>query len=57
MSLKEEQRVPSEGENKIDLFQKSEVRKVHHDGEWWLSSLISFALSLEHHAPVSTGAN
>jgi len=27
---------PEEGENKIDLFQSSEVRKVHHDGEWWL---------------------
>jgi prophage antirepressor-like protein len=37
MSSKKEQEIPSEGENKIDLFQKSEVRKVHHDEEWWFS--------------------
>jgi DNA-damage-inducible protein D len=28
--------VPEDGESKIDLFQKKEVRKVHHEGEWWL---------------------
>lgn len=29
--------LPFEGESKIDLFQKKEVRKVLYDGEWWFS--------------------
>jgi len=29
--------LPTEGENKIDLFQRREVRKVLHDGELWFS--------------------
>ena len=29
--------LPFEGESKIDLFQKKEVRKVLFDGEWWFS--------------------
>lgn len=28
---------PSEGECKIDLFRKREIRKVLHDGEWWFA--------------------
>jgi hypothetical protein len=28
---------PSEGESKIDLFQRHEVRKVMSDGEWWFA--------------------
>ncbi len=28
--------LPTEGESKIDLFQKKEIRKVLHDGEWWI---------------------
>jgi prophage antirepressor-like protein len=27
--------IPQEGESKIDLFQKKEVRKIHHKGDWW----------------------
>jgi prophage antirepressor-like protein len=27
--------IPTEGESKIDLFQKKGVRKVLHEGEWW----------------------
>jgi prophage antirepressor-like protein len=27
--------LPLEGESKIDLFQKKEIRKVYHDDEWW----------------------
>lgn len=29
--------LPCEGESKIDVFQRREVRKVLHDGEWWFS--------------------
>ncbi|MCJ7604723.1 MAG: Bro-N domain-containing protein, partial [Dehalococcoidales bacterium] len=29
--------LPSEGETKVDLFHKREIRKVMHDGEWWFS--------------------
>lgn len=29
--------LPNEGECKIDLFHKREIRKVMHDGEWWFS--------------------
>lgn len=29
--------IPLEGESKIDLFQKREIRKVLHEGEWWFS--------------------
>jgi DNA-damage-inducible protein D len=29
--------LPTEGESKIDLFQRREVRKILHDGEWWFS--------------------
>jgi prophage antirepressor-like protein len=29
--------LPCEGESKIDLFQKREVRKTLHEGEWWFS--------------------
>lgn len=29
--------LPAEGECKIDAFQKQEIRKTHHDGEWWFS--------------------
>lgn len=29
--------LPREGESKIDLFQRQEIRKVMHDGEWWFS--------------------
>jgi hypothetical protein len=29
--------LPSEGECKIDLFHKREIRKVMHQGEWWFS--------------------
>jgi len=28
---------PSEGESKIDLFRKKEIRKTLHEGEWWFS--------------------
>lgn len=28
---------PREGESKIDMFQRSEIRKVMHEGEWWFS--------------------
>jgi len=28
---------PSEGESKVDLFKRREIRKVMHDGEWWFS--------------------
>jgi prophage antirepressor-like protein len=28
---------PREGESKIDVFQRSEIRKVMHEGEWWFS--------------------
>lgn len=28
---------PSEGETKIDLFLKKEIRKMMHGGEWWFS--------------------
>lgn len=27
--------MPLEGENKVDIFKKMEVRKVLHNGEWW----------------------
>jgi prophage antirepressor-like protein len=29
--------VPDEGETKIDLFHKREIRKRMHNGEWWFS--------------------
>jgi DNA-damage-inducible protein D len=29
--------LPCEGESKIDLFQRQQVRKTFHDGEWWFS--------------------
>lgn len=29
--------IPSEGESKIDLFRRSEIRKVMHNNEWWFS--------------------
>jgi len=29
--------LPCEGESKIDLFQRREVRKTLHEGEWWFS--------------------
>lgn len=29
--------LPLEGESKIDVFKKQEVRKVLHDNEWWFS--------------------
>lgn len=29
--------LPCEGESKIDVFQRREVRKVLHEGEWWFS--------------------
>lgn len=29
--------LPSEGESKVDLFRKKEVRKTLHDNEWWFS--------------------
>jgi DNA-damage-inducible protein D len=29
--------LPIEGESKIDIFHKREVRKTLHDGEWWFS--------------------
>ena len=29
--------LPSEGESKIDVFQRREIRKVMHEGEWWFS--------------------
>lgn len=29
--------LPTEGESKIDLFRKKEIRKVMHEGEWWFS--------------------
>jgi prophage antirepressor-like protein len=29
--------LPSEGECKIEAFQKRQVRKTHHEGEWWFS--------------------
>lgn len=28
---------PNEGESKIDIFQRREIRKVMHEGEWWFS--------------------
>ena len=27
--------LPEEGESKADIFRNKEIRKVHHDGEWW----------------------
>jgi DNA-damage-inducible protein D len=27
--------LPFEGESKIDIFRKKEIRKVLHGGEWW----------------------
>ncbi len=27
--------LPTEGESKIDLFQRREIRKTLHDNEWW----------------------
>lgn len=30
-------KLPSEGESKIDLFRKKEIRKVLHKGEWWFA--------------------
>lgn len=29
--------IPNEGEGKIELFKKREVRKLMHNGEWWFS--------------------
>ncbi len=29
--------LPSEGESKVDLFRKKEIRKTLHEGEWWFS--------------------
>jgi DNA-damage-inducible protein D len=29
--------LPCEGESKVDLFQRREIRKTLHDGEWWFS--------------------
>ncbi len=29
--------LPAEGESKIDIFYKREIRKIMHEGEWWLS--------------------
>jgi len=29
--------VPDEGEGKVELFQRKEVRKLMHNGEWWFS--------------------
>jgi DNA-damage-inducible protein D len=29
--------IPDEGEVKVELFQRKEVRKIMHDGEWWFS--------------------
>jgi DNA-damage-inducible protein D len=31
------QPAPSEGEIKVDIFKKKEIRKIIHDGEWWFS--------------------
>lgn len=35
MSSNESLLLPTEGESKIDIFRKTEIRKVHHNGEWW----------------------
>lgn len=37
MPKKQQLPLPSEGESKIDLFNKREIRKVLHEGEWWFS--------------------
>jgi prophage antirepressor-like protein len=29
--------MPVEGECKVDVFQRREIRKVHHEGQWWFS--------------------
>ena len=29
--------LPTEGESKIDLFRKQEIRKILHEKEWWFS--------------------
>jgi prophage antirepressor-like protein len=29
--------IPDEGEGKIELFRRQEVRKIMHNGEWWFS--------------------
>ncbi len=34
---KQEILIPSEGESKIDIFKKKEIRKVFHENEWWFS--------------------
>jgi len=28
---------PNEGESKIDIFRRREIRKIMHEGEWWFS--------------------
>ena len=37
MEKAEQLNFPNEGESKIDLFKKREIRKVMHGGEWWFS--------------------
>lgn len=32
-----EKSLPFEGESKIDIFKKTEIRKILHEGEWWFS--------------------
>ena len=34
---KQQMIIPDEGESKIDLFRKREIRKVMHENEWWFS--------------------
>lgn len=29
--------LPEEGESKVDIFRKNEIRKTLHEGEWWFS--------------------
>lgn len=33
----EELPIPDEGEGKVELFRRREIRKVMHNGEWWFS--------------------
>lgn len=37
MPTPEQLPLPIEGELKIDVFKKREIRKIMHDGEWWFS--------------------
>jgi len=37
MTSQEQLKLALEGESQIQLFQKSEMRKTLHDGEWWFS--------------------